>query len=203
MTARNPALGVATVKELHQQGINNVEFLQLDIDNKQSVIDAAEMLHKKYNGIDILINNAGNKIVYCNITILAIATYSSTLTEQIATGTINTNYFSTLFTLEKFLPLIKNGGRVVNLASPISYMINYGPHVENLLFSGSLTIVSRSYHELSDIKGQLNGLMNQFVQDVKIGQLEQHGWPKSVCIIVYGQSDILRAMLSPRQQCYY
>jgi NAD(P)-dependent dehydrogenase (short-subunit alcohol dehydrogenase family) len=59
LAARNPSLGLAAVKELHQQGYNNAEFLQLDITDNQSVITAVETLRQKYKGIDILINNAG------------------------------------------------------------------------------------------------------------------------------------------------
>jgi NAD(P)-dependent dehydrogenase (short-subunit alcohol dehydrogenase family) len=155
LAARNPSLGLAAVKELHQQGYNNVEFLQLDITDNQSVITAVETLRQKYKGIDILINNA------------AIAFYAPKLDEEIASKTINTNYFATLNVVEKFLPLINNGGRVVNVSSMAGYMVKYPQHLGNQLFSETLTIE------------QLNGLVNQFVHDVKNNTILQQGWPRS------------------------
>ena len=59
LTARNSELGLAAVSELHSQGFKNVEFLQLDIDNQNSINIASEIVKSKYGGIDILINNAG------------------------------------------------------------------------------------------------------------------------------------------------
>jgi carbonyl reductase 1 len=150
LAARNPSLGLAAVKELQQQGYNNVEFLQLDITDNQSVITAAETLRQKYKGIDILINNAGKKILGTVLTTLAIAFYAPKLDEEIASKTINTNYFATLNVVKKFFPLIHNGGRVVNVSSMAAYMVKYPAHLETQLFSERLSIVKHENKKRSN-----------------------------------------------------
>ena len=61
LAARNTDLGLAALKKIHEQGINNVEFLLLDLNDKKSIENAAKEIKNKFSGIDILINNAGNK----------------------------------------------------------------------------------------------------------------------------------------------
>jgi NAD(P)-dependent dehydrogenase (short-subunit alcohol dehydrogenase family) len=60
LAARNPTLGEAAVAQLHKEGLKNVEFLQLDVSNKESIKAAAVAFKSKHQGIDLLINNAGN-----------------------------------------------------------------------------------------------------------------------------------------------
>jgi NAD(P)-dependent dehydrogenase (short-subunit alcohol dehydrogenase family) len=60
LTARNESLGKAAVQQLiTEHGFQNIEFAPLDIANKDSVSAMAEFLKNKYQGLDILINNAG------------------------------------------------------------------------------------------------------------------------------------------------
>ena len=62
LTARNKDLGLSAIKKLNEEGINNVDFLHLDLNDQQSIDNAAKELKNKYSGIDILINNAGNSL---------------------------------------------------------------------------------------------------------------------------------------------
>ncbi len=62
LAARNASLGEPAVAKLHEEGITNVEFLQLDVSNRDSVKKAAVEFKKKHTGLDLLVSNAGNKI---------------------------------------------------------------------------------------------------------------------------------------------
>ena len=61
LTARNADLGTKAVAELQKLGFNDVEFVQLDLDDSTSIDNAAKQLEKRFpEGIDVLVNNAGN-----------------------------------------------------------------------------------------------------------------------------------------------
>jgi hypothetical protein len=58
-----------------------------------------------YGGLDILVNNAG------------FAFHGDAWGEEVARTTVNTNYYGTKRVCEAFLPLMREGGRVVNISS--------------------------------------------------------------------------------------
>jgi len=51
--------GIAAVEKLRAEGLSNVEAIQLDVTNDESVKRARTEIGKKTNALDILINNAG------------------------------------------------------------------------------------------------------------------------------------------------
>jgi NAD(P)-dependent dehydrogenase (short-subunit alcohol dehydrogenase family) len=57
--SRNLENGVASVNRLKAAGLNNVEAIQLDVTNDESVKNARVEMGKKTKVLDILINNAG------------------------------------------------------------------------------------------------------------------------------------------------
>jgi len=56
---RNVEHGVEAVDKLKAKGLNNVEAIQLDITDDESVTKARKEIGKKTKVLDILINNAG------------------------------------------------------------------------------------------------------------------------------------------------
>merc|ERR1711976_565580 len=58
LTARDPKLGMAAVTSLMDEGLK-VHFHQLDINDKPSIERLKDFLKEKYNGLDVLVNNAG------------------------------------------------------------------------------------------------------------------------------------------------
>ncbi|MCI1265015.1 MAG: SDR family oxidoreductase [Saprospiraceae bacterium] len=56
---RNLERGIETLNKLKAEGLNNVEVIQLDITNDESVKNARAEIGKKTQVLDILINNAG------------------------------------------------------------------------------------------------------------------------------------------------
>ena len=57
--SRNLENGVAAVNKLSAEGINNVEAIQIDITDDESVKNARAEMGEKMESLDILINNAG------------------------------------------------------------------------------------------------------------------------------------------------
>ena len=106
LTARNADLGMYAVDELKKKGHSCVEFHQLDVSDEKSV-DALAAFVSERGGCDILINNAG----------IAFKISSPEPFGVQARQTIDVNYHGTKRCMEKFLPLMKQGGRIVQVSS--------------------------------------------------------------------------------------
>ena len=60
LACRNPDRGHAAVAKVKaEQGVDNIEFMQLDLNDLASVKSFADAFNQKYDRLDILINNAG------------------------------------------------------------------------------------------------------------------------------------------------
>jgi NAD(P)-dependent dehydrogenase (short-subunit alcohol dehydrogenase family) len=113
LSARNEAKGKEATELLKSEGYET-DFIQLDMDNEQSIKEAAATIEKKYGHLDILINNAG--IILDN-------SFFENTTESISLEnlkkTFNTNFFGLISLTQQLLPLIKKSaaGRIVNMSS--------------------------------------------------------------------------------------
>jgi len=113
--------------------------------------------------LTFLINNA------------AIAFKGSRFDIEVASVSVNTNYFGTLHVIETLLPLIRPGGRIINVASFVgSVSILKSEELQKKFTSPTLTIE------------ELNTLMNQFIDDVRTNKFQENGWPRSA----YGVSKV-------------
>lgn len=153
LTARNSDLGKQALTKLNNP--SNVEFHELDIKSDTSTDVFAEYLKTKFGGLDILINNA------------AIATKGDDFDESIAHTTIETNYYGTLRVCKKLLPLVRDGGRVVNVSSEAGHLNKVSQKLQDQFSSEKLTI------------DQLSSLLDKFVSDVGKGTYKEEGWPRS------------------------
>src|SRR5215467_11393144 len=70
LSARDKTKGEKAVAQLAQQGLT-VEFLSLDVSNEKSIHEAATIVKKKYDRLDVLINNAG--ILHGNASTLSVS----------------------------------------------------------------------------------------------------------------------------------
>ncbi|XP_061693716.1 carbonyl reductase [NADPH] 1 isoform X2 [Syngnathoides biaculeatus] len=165
LTARNEGRGQEAVAALSDGGLK-VNFHQLDLDDVASIAAAADFFKHKYGGVDVLVNNAGIAFKVADTTPFGVQ----------ADVTLRTNYFGTRDVLTHFLPLVKAGGRVVNVSSAV------GVH--------SLKMCSpplRERFRSDDItEDELTALMRRFVELARQGQHKQEGWPE----MAYGVSKI-------------
>jgi NAD(P)-dependent dehydrogenase (short-subunit alcohol dehydrogenase family) len=112
LAARDQAKGEAAAGKLKAEGLD-VQFLKLDVTNKDDRTAAAAYLEKNFGKLDILINNAG-------IAADGIAgTSVSDTSQKSLEDTFETNFFAPIALTQALLPLLKksDAGRIVNMSS--------------------------------------------------------------------------------------
>ncbi|XP_051815635.1 carbonyl reductase [NADPH] 1-like isoform X1 [Acanthochromis polyacanthus] len=157
ITSRDVGRGEEAVKSLSSEGLNP-KFHQLDINDLSSITAAAAFFKKKYGGVDILINNAGIAFKEGDQTPFAVQ----------AEVILKTNFFATRDLLTHFLPLIKAGGRVVNVSSLWSAwaLKDCSPALQQRFRSEDIT------------EDELVRLMQRFVTESQKGKHKEDGWPE-------------------------
>lgn len=132
LTARNEQRGLAAVDQLNAEGCNTV-FEQLDIADPISINRFKDRVHNKYNGIDILCNNAGHKF----------PVHTTNSAFEKASVTMATNLVGTRNVTNYLLPLMNQGGRICNVAALLGILNWCFPDQHNpyrlQLLSDSLT----------------------------------------------------------------
>ncbi|KAF7650404.1 hypothetical protein LDENG_00126500 [Lucifuga dentata] len=158
LTSRDVGRGQAAVESLESEGLKPM-FHQLDIDDLNSITTAAAYFKEKYGGVDILVNNAGIAFKVADSAPFAVQ----------AEVTLKTNFFATRDMLTHFLPIVKPGGRVVNVSSFVgSRTLNQcSPALQERFRSKDIT------------EDELVGLMQRFVEETKRNTHKQDGWPET------------------------
>jgi len=144
---------------------SNVHLLQLDTSSSDSIVQATNEIKQKYGGkLDILINNAG------------IA--SRELTADVARQVLATNYYGIKIINKYLSPLIRENGRIVNVASEVGAwaLHDISTDLQNKYKSSSLT------------EEQLDALVEEFVSAIESKHLEQLGYTIKFPGAVYGIS---------------
>ncbi|KAG5178014.1 hypothetical protein JKP88DRAFT_225951 [Tribonema minus] len=176
LTARDEERGRSAAESLLSEGAG-VRFRQLDISDPDSRERFAKDAEQEFTaGIDALVNNAGFAFKGSDPTPFA---------EQ-AEPTMDINFFSTVATTERLLPLVKRSphGRIVNVAS-MSGHLRIVPDAELRAKFASAGQPGGLGHD------ELMLLARGFVQDVKEGKHKEKGWPNScygmskLCLIAY------------------
>ncbi|XP_071393151.1 carbonyl reductase [NADPH] 1-like [Centroberyx affinis] len=156
LTARDSGRGEEAVKSLSSEGLKPM-FHQLDINDLSSITAAAAYFKDKYGGVDVLVNNAG----------IAFKVADTTPFATQAEVTLKTNFFATRDMLTHFMPIIKAGGRVVNVSS----------FVGSRTLNGCSPALQERFRSEDLSEEELVGLMERFVEEAKKGEHKQGGWP--------------------------
>ena len=155
--------------ELKKEGLNP-KFHILDLGNEDTIVKLREFMKETYDGIDVLVNNAG--IAFKNAA-------TEPFGEQ-ATVTLATNYWANKRACEILFPILKPGARVVNMSSSAGFLGHIGARsgdkdkaeeLKKKLSSTSLTVP------------ELDGLMRNFVETANAGTHESYGWPNSTYVV--------------------
>ncbi|KAE9547347.1 hypothetical protein FO519_009440 [Halicephalobus sp. NKZ332] len=116
LTARDTERGKTALSKLNDtlgsKNKSDIRFHQLDITKENSVKEFAEFLKKEHNGLDVLINNAG----------FAFKNDATEPASVQADVTIGVNYYGTKLVSSHLIPLIRTGGRIVNVCSQMGVM---------------------------------------------------------------------------------
>ncbi|SFD91606.1 SDR family oxidoreductase [Flavobacterium phragmitis] len=109
--SRDLQKGEEVVKELTQNGFQNIKAIQIDVTNAQSVLEAKNLIENEHGKLDILINNAG---------ILGdVPQDSSTTPVENIQNVFDTNFFGVIRVTQTFLELLKKSKnpRISNITS--------------------------------------------------------------------------------------
>ncbi|WP_379967301.1 SDR family oxidoreductase [Epilithonimonas sp. UC225_85] len=109
--SRNLAKGEAVVKELADQGFNNIKAIEIDVTNPESILAAKNIVEYEQGKLDILINNAG---------ILGPQPQTAIETPVVDIKEVfETNFFGVINVTQAFLDLLKKSDkpRISNITS--------------------------------------------------------------------------------------
>lgn len=166
LTARNDERGKAALDSIFNDaqlkeakalrshgGLTDVKYLNLDISSEQSIENFAAHLKTEHpDGIDFLINNAA----------IAMQGFDA----NVVKGTLHSNYYGTLHATQLLLPHIKNGGRLVNVASMSGHLSsNYSDSIKSRFLA-------------AQAPEDITKLMQEFTTAVENGS-HQKDWPSA------------------------
>jgi NAD(P)-dependent dehydrogenase (short-subunit alcohol dehydrogenase family) len=137
--SRNVENGIAAVNKLKAEGLSNVEAIQLDITNDESVKNARTEIGKKIKALDILINNAGIYGGYPQ------AALDSTI-DQFKTA-YDANVYGVVRVTQAFIDLLKESSepRIVNVSSSQgSITLHSDPSYKYYDYKGAVYLSSKS-----------------------------------------------------------
>lgn len=109
--SRDLEKGEEVVKELIQNGFQNIKAIQIDVTDAKSVLAAKNMVEKEQGKLDLLINNAG---------VLGILPQEpSTNSIENIQQTFDTNFFGVITVTQTFMELLKKSDspRISNITS--------------------------------------------------------------------------------------
>lgn len=109
--SRDLEKGKAVVKELHEHGYQNIEPIEIDVTNSESILAAKNIVESEQGKLDILINNAGISGAFPQ-------NASNTSIENIQ-HVFDTNFFGVIRITQAFLELLKKSDnpRISNITS--------------------------------------------------------------------------------------
>ncbi|HSQ43590.1 MAG TPA: SDR family NAD(P)-dependent oxidoreductase [Ginsengibacter sp.] len=112
--SRDMEKGTRAISQLHKEGLQNVETLEIDVSSDVSIETTSSTLGKKISKLDILINNAGIRGDFPQ--------YPSTANVGMIRKVYNTNLFGTIKVIQSFLPFLKlsPAARIVNVTSGLA-----------------------------------------------------------------------------------
>lgn len=146
--ARDPARANAAVHGLAQQGIQ-AQFVQIDLNDSESILSAAKTIRAEHGKLDILVNNAG--------IVDAEDGRPSHASLDAVRRILETNFVGTLAVTQAMLPLLRQStaGRIVNLSSSLgSLKLNGDP--ESPYYSAQLIGYNASKAALNMLTVQLS-----------------------------------------------
>ncbi|XP_072513911.1 carbonyl reductase [NADPH] 1 [Salminus brasiliensis] len=156
LTSRDVGRGQAAVEGLKGEGLSPL-FHQLDINDPASIRAARDFFKAQYGGVDVLVNNAG----------IAFKMADTTPFGTQAEVTLKTNFFATRDMCNEFIPIIKSGGRVVNVSSVMG----------SIALGRCSSDLQARFRSNNITEEELVGLMKRFVKEAQEGVHTQRGWP--------------------------
>ncbi|WP_119791003.1 SDR family NAD(P)-dependent oxidoreductase [Flavobacterium anhuiense] len=159
---RDLAKGEEVVKELNAKGFQNIQAIQIDVTDAESVLAAKNIIEKEKGKLDILINNAG---------ILGdIPQNPSTTSIEDIQRVFDTNFFGAITVTQTFIELLKksNSPRISNITSGLgSLTLHSDPTWKYFAIKGISYVSSKTAlnaftvtlaHELKNLAFKVNSI---------------------------------------------
>ena len=160
LASRDPEMGHQSIQKLKEPNLG-VSFVMMDVDNQESIHQAAITVNKRYGRLDVLINNAG---VYLDENKKLVAMDPSILEKTMAT-----NFFGAYHVIHSFIPIMEKQsyGRIINVSSEYGALSEMScPGV------GAYKLSKLALNGLTQlVAGEING-------DIKINAVDP-GWVSS------------------------
>lgn len=136
-------------------GATTIKFAELDVSQTKSIQRFRDFLKSEHpDGIDVVINNAG----------IAMDGFNA----EVVKTTLQTNYYGTLEATQDLLPLVKNGGRMVNVCSMSGKLNKYSDETREAFVKASQTDVPA-----------VTAVMERFEQAAAEGREKEAGFPSA------------------------
>ncbi|KAL3530166.1 hypothetical protein ACH5RR_009488 [Cinchona calisaya] len=187
LTARNEKRGMDATSLLHQSGLSNVVFHQLDVQDMESIRSLAKFIETEFGRLDILVNNAGASGVVVDEDGLRalnidpadwLAGRATNVVQDViktsyeaAKICLDTNYYGVKNVTEALLALLQlstSGARIVNVSSLRSELRRV-PDEQRRKELGAIDTLTEE---------KINAILQQFLHDLKNDALEANGWQK-------------------------
>ncbi|MDP5198838.1 SDR family oxidoreductase [Flavobacterium sp. DG2-3] len=177
---RDLAKGEEVVKELNGNGFQNIQAIQIDVINAESVLAAKNTVEKEQGKLDILINNAG---------ILGDTPQdASTTSVESIQKVFDTNFFGVISVTQTFMELLKKSDspRISNITSGLGsltlhsdptwkyYAIKAVSYVSSKTALNAFTVTLA--HELKDQNFKVNSIDPGYTAT----DFNHHSGPQSV-----------------------
>ena len=122
LTSRDEVKGRKAVEELQKEDLNP-KYHVLDICEEESVLNLREFIKNTYDGIDVLVNNAGVAFPD-DINNLFDETSSPDVISFLDDfkKTLKTNYWANKRACDILFPILNPGARVVNITSSVGFL---------------------------------------------------------------------------------
>lgn len=141
---------------------SNVHLLQLDVTSRESIDAAVEEIRGKFGGrLDVLINNA--------------AIGDDQISVSAAKEMFATNYTGMKILTEEVFPLMRENGRIVNVASECG----------NVLLVQASKDLQAKYLSPTLTREQLEQLIEEFISAIESGALEESGYNPRTPYLIY------------------
>lgn len=140
--SRDAVKGQKAKQELHSLGLNNVDMVELDVADVDSIKKARQYVESKIENLDILINNAGIRG--------DVPQNASNVSVDIIREVFETNFFGLIHVTQEFIPLLKKSQLpvIVNVTSDLGSLTwrsdpDYGVHqLPRAAYGPSKTVVN-------------------------------------------------------------
>lgn len=140
--SRDKDRGLKAKGELHDLGLTNVDMVELDVTNVDSIRKAKNVLEAKIETLDVLINNAGIRGDIPQI--------ASQVSVDIIREVFKTNFYGVVHVTQVFMPLLKKSQFpiIVNVTSDLGSLTMrsdpaFGGHkLERAAYGPSKTLVN-------------------------------------------------------------